>query len=124
MMETMTERNSIQQASSIKETNKEEDADVFKTAEIDPFPVTSSPSLKKEESDGGTHFPGALFKHTFSTEKINLDETPNDPFKNLISLDMFEKPGPEPDDFTSEKKIPAKPTKEEILNPFDILLLK
>lgn len=43
-METITERNPSQQSSILKETKPEEDADVFKTAEIDPFPVTSSPS--------------------------------------------------------------------------------
>ena len=42
----------------------------------------------------------------------------------MFAIDMFEKAGPEPEDFSSEKKMPALPTKEEILNPFDILLLK
>lgn len=37
---------------------------------------------------------------------------------------MFEKAAPEPDDFSSEKKVPGLPTKEEMLNPFDILLLE
>lgn len=92
-MENFTERIASEHSSIIQETKKEEDADVFKTAEIDPFPVTSSLLTKEEENNAGIHFPGGLFKHTFSTEKISLDETPKEAF-NLFNLDMFEKAGP------------------------------
>ena len=42
-METIAEKNPSQQSSIIKETRNEEEADVFKTVEIDLFPVTASP---------------------------------------------------------------------------------